>query len=162
VFDVTPEHWDQIMSINARAVFFCLQAAAKIMREQGGGAIVNISSIGGKGWSGAASVAYAASKAAVIAMTRLAAVQLAEHGIRVNAVCPGITDTPLYRRTIARLACEQGISVDALHEATGQRIPLGRLTESEEIASVCTLLASAESGPMTGQSLNVDGGLVFD
>ncbi|HWE57434.1 MAG TPA: SDR family NAD(P)-dependent oxidoreductase [Acidimicrobiales bacterium] len=163
LFDITPDHWDEVMQINTRGSFLCLKAAASVMRETGrGGSIVNISSIGGKGWPGASSLAYSASKGAVVIMTRRAAVELAPLGIRVNCICPGITDTPLYRRTIAAVADRRGVTTTEAHEDLVATVPLSRLTSPEEIAAGVLFLSSPASASTTGQSLNIDGGLVFD
>lgn len=162
LLSVTPAEWDLIMGINARGAFFCMQAAARSMKDQGRGCIVNVASIAAKGWPHSSSVAYAASKAAMVAITRIASYELAAYGIRVNAVCPGLTDTELFRGRIEAVAADEGISVEEAQERFGRWIPLGRLTTPEEIASVAVFLASRQSGTMTGQSLNVDGGIVFD
>src|SRR5277367_2642137 len=95
IMDLTEADWDRIHRVNAKGVFFCLQRAAKEMIRQGGGRIVNIASISGRGYAGASNAAYAASKGAVIALTKTAAQQLGRHNINVNSVCPGITRTPL-------------------------------------------------------------------
>lgn len=167
-FDVTASDWDWIMAVNARGTFMCMQAAARAMKEAGGGRIVNISSISGKGWGGASNIAYAASKAAVIAMTRLAAQELGPHGITVNAVCPGVTETPLLRailsgRDATTTTATDRISLrDSTLEGMLARIPIGRINKVEDIAAAVAFLASPGAGTINGQSLNVDGGKVFD
>lgn len=163
LLDISPDHWDEVMEINTRGTFLCLQAAAVIMRKgERGGSVVNISSIGGKGWPQASSLAYAASKGAVVILTRRAAVELAPYGIRVNCICPGITDTPLYRRTIAAVAERRGVPTEEAHEGLVATVPLKRLTRPEEIAEGALFFSSPVSASTTGQSLNIDGGLVFD
>jgi NAD(P)-dependent dehydrogenase (short-subunit alcohol dehydrogenase family) len=97
LLDVTGEDWNRIFSVKARGLFFCLQRTARVMIEQGGGRIVNMSSISARGYPRVSNIAYAASKGAVIALTRVAAQQLGPHRINVNAVCPGLTLTPLVK-----------------------------------------------------------------
>jgi NAD(P)-dependent dehydrogenase (short-subunit alcohol dehydrogenase family) len=172
--DITEADWDLIQTVNARGVFFFMQAAARVMADRGtGGSIVNIASIAGKGYGSTSSAAYAASKAAVIALTRIGAVQLASHGIRVNSICPGITVTHTLldegtengagsvpvSKAWAGAATDEG---RARFQALVKTIPLGRPSQPADIGSVAAFLASDESASITGQSWNVDGGLVFD
>src|SRR3954451_8697479 len=95
IMDLTEQDWDRIHRVNAKGVFFCLQRVAREMIPRQSGRIINIASIAGKGYVGASNVAYAASKGAVISLTKLAALQLARHDINVNSVCPGVTRTAL-------------------------------------------------------------------
>ena len=102
IMDVSEEDWDWIHRVNAKGVFFGMQRAAREMIDQGtGGRIINIASIAGKGYSRASNAAYSASKGAVLAMTQIAAHQLAQHDINVNAICPGITLTSMVMRNLA-------------------------------------------------------------
>jgi NAD(P)-dependent dehydrogenase (short-subunit alcohol dehydrogenase family) len=149
IFDVTEEDWDRIHRVNARGAFFCMQATATQMREQHAGRIVNIASIAGKGFRGTSSIAYAASKGAVIAMTRIAAAQLAPYGVTVNAICPGVTETNLAPGIVP-------------HPDLLRAIPIGRLNKAADIADAALFLVSAGAANITGQSLNVDGGLMWD
>ena len=107
IMDLTEHDWDRIHRVNAKGVFFCLQRVAREMIPRRSGRIVSIASIAGKGYAGASNVAYAASKGAVISMTRLAALQLARHNITVNAICPGVTRTALSEDNL-RGACATG------------------------------------------------------
>ncbi|MEC7204336.1 MAG: SDR family oxidoreductase, partial [Pseudomonadota bacterium] len=160
IMDLTEEDWDRIHRVNAKGVFFCLQRAAQQMIEQGGGCIINIASIAGRGYAGTSNAAYAASKGAVIALTKTAAQQLGPHNINVNSVCPGVTMTPLGERNRVVRAKEQGVSVEQALENTIKPIPIGRANDPEDIAALAVFLATPGARNITGQSYNVDGGLV--
>lgn len=160
IMDLTEDDWDRIHSVNAKGVFFCLQRAARQMITQGEGRIVNIASIAGRGYPGTSNAAYAASKGAIIALTKTAAQQLAQHNINVNAICPGVTRTALGERNMIVRAEEQGISVEEARKRHYAHIPLGRANEPEDIAAMAVFLASPGARNITGQAYNVDGGLV--
>ena len=162
LMDVEEEDWDRIHRVNAKGVFFGMQRAAREMIEQGdGGRIINMASIAGKGYAASSNAAYAASKGAVLAMTMLAAHQLGPHNINVNAICPGVTLTPMGVETMAQRADSLGVSVGELEQALGSRIPIGRANEPEDIVAVARFLSGPGSRNITGQALNVDGGLVM-
>jgi NAD(P)-dependent dehydrogenase (short-subunit alcohol dehydrogenase family) len=160
VMDLTEADWDRIHRVNAKGVFFCLQRAAREMIGQGGGRIINIASIAGRGYPGTSNAAYAASKGAVIALTKTAAQQLARHNINVNAICPGVTRTELGARNAQMRAAERGITVAELQAEQEAGIPLGRANAPEDIAAMAVFLASPGARNITGQAYNVDGGLV--
>ncbi|MGI9418933.1 MAG: SDR family NAD(P)-dependent oxidoreductase, partial [Geminicoccaceae bacterium] len=134
IMDLTEEDWDRIHRVNAKGVFFCLQRAARTMIEQGGGRIINIASVAGRGFAGTSNAAYAASKGAVIALTKTAAQQLGPHNINVNAICPGITRTPLSDRNLVVRAEEQGVSIEEALKNLVEPIPIGRPNQPEDIA----------------------------
>jgi NAD(P)-dependent dehydrogenase (short-subunit alcohol dehydrogenase family) len=161
-FDVTEADWDRIYRVNAKGLFFCMQAAARHMRERRAGRIVNIASIAGKGYRGTSNVAYAGTKGAVIAMTRIAASQLARYDINVNAICPGATRTDLYQQVMDEMVERQGITREAALERLDRSIPLRRSNDPVDIAHLAVWLASDQARNVTGQSWNVDGGLVWD
>jgi NAD(P)-dependent dehydrogenase (short-subunit alcohol dehydrogenase family) len=162
-FDVTEDDWDRIDAVNARGLFFLMQAAAVAMRDAGnGGRIINIASIAGKGYRGTSNVAYAGTKGSVIAMTRIAASQLARYGINVNAICPGVTRTALFDQVIDELVERTGSSRDEAEARAVRSIPLRRANEPDDIAQLALYLASDGARNVTGQSWNVDGGLVWD
>ena len=162
IMDVVEEDWDRIHRVNAKGVFFGMQRAAREMIEQGnGGRIINIASIAGKGYSGTSNAAYAASKGAVLAMTMIAAHQLARHDINVNAICPGATLTAMGEETMAGRAATSGVSMEELAQARDARIPIGRANEPEDIAAMARFLSGPGARNITGQSFNVDGGLVM-
>jgi NAD(P)-dependent dehydrogenase (short-subunit alcohol dehydrogenase family) len=162
VMDITEADWDRIHRVNAKGVFFCLQRVAQEMIPRRSGRIVNIASIAGKGYVGASNVAYAASKGAVIGMTKLAALQLAKHNINVNAICPGVTRTALSDGNLAVAAQQQGVSLEEMERRRADVIPLKRANDPEDIAAMVVFLASLGARNITGQSFNVDGGLIPD
>jgi NAD(P)-dependent dehydrogenase (short-subunit alcohol dehydrogenase family) len=126
------------------------------------GRIINIASIAGKGYAGASNVAYAASKGAVIGMTKLAALQLGKHNINVNAVCPGVTRTALSDANLAVSAQQEGVSLAEMERRRADAIPLRRANDPDDIAAMVVFLAGAGARNITGQSFNVDGGLIPD
>jgi NAD(P)-dependent dehydrogenase (short-subunit alcohol dehydrogenase family) len=162
IMDLTEADWDRIMRVNGKGVFFCLQRVAREMIPRRSGVIVNIASIAGKGYVGASNAIYAGSKGAVIGMTRMAALQLARHNINVNAICPGTTVTALSNDNLKNRAREEGVSVEEMERRRNAAIPLGRPNDPEDIAALAVFLASPGARNITGQSFNVDGGIIFD
>ena len=162
LLEIEEETWDLLQEINAKGTFFCMQRVARQMVEGARpGRIVNISSIGGKGFRRTASAAYAASKGAVIAMTYVAAFQLSGHDINVNAICPGIVDTALLRGMLSQRAEATGTSVDTLLDNLRQTVPIGRFSEPEDIAAMVVFLAGPGGRNITGQTINIDGGMIM-
>ena len=162
IMDITEADWDRIHRVNAKGVFFCLQRVAQEMITRRSGRIINIASIAGKGYEGASNVAYAASKGAVISMTKLAALQLGKHNINVNAICPGVTRTALSDANLRVRAQQEGVSVEEMEQRRAAVIPLKRANDPEDIAAMVVFLASQGARNVTGQSFNVDGGLIPD
>ncbi|MCB1743111.1 MAG: SDR family oxidoreductase [Gammaproteobacteria bacterium] len=162
IMDLTEADWDRIHTVNAKGVFFCLQSAARVMIPAGGGRIINIASIAGKGYAGTSNAAYAASKGAVISLTKTAAQQLGRHNINVNAVCPGVTRTALSEANLRVRAEQEGVDLAEMERRRASVIPLGRVNDPEDIAAMVVFLASPGARNITGQSLNVDGGIVPD
>ena len=162
IMDLTVEDWDRIHRVNARGVFFCLQRVAREMIDHGGGGrVINIASIAGKGYSGTSNAAYAASKGAVISMTHIAAHQLGRYDINVNAICPGVTRTEMSINNMAQRAENLGVPTDELEAQRNAVIPIGRANEPNDIAEMAAFLAGPGSRNITGQAFNVDGGLVM-
>ncbi|HEU5196990.1 MAG TPA: SDR family oxidoreductase [Methylomirabilota bacterium] len=162
IMDLTEADWDRIMRVNGKGAFFCLQRVAREMISRKSGAIVNIASIAGKGFSGTSNAIYASSKGALISLTRIAALQFAKHNINVNAICPGSTTTALSEDNLAMRAKQEGVSVEEMRKRRNAMIPLGRANDPEDIAALAVFLASAGARNITGQSFNVDGGVIFD
>ncbi|HEX5415933.1 MAG TPA: glucose 1-dehydrogenase [Chloroflexota bacterium] len=148
VFEVTEEDWDLVLDVNLKGLFFCCQSAAREMTRRDGGAIVNIASINGVvGYFKRAP--YCASKGGVVNLTRELAIELAPHQIRVNAVGPTYTETPL---TIPTLG-DPETRADIL-----RRSPMGRVGQVEDMVGAIVFLASPAAGLVTGHTLLVDGG----
>jgi NAD(P)-dependent dehydrogenase (short-subunit alcohol dehydrogenase family) len=158
--DVTEEHWDAIMNVNARAVFFASQAVLPTMVEQKRGAIVSLASMAGKIGS-PTNLPYNASKAAVISITKSLALAYAADGIRVNCVCPGFVTTDMWTQVAQELGGLRGISAEEFTRQRLAQIPLRRMERPEDVASVIAFLVSSRAGYMTGQAISVDGGLVM-
>jgi acetoacetyl-CoA reductase/3-oxoacyl-[acyl-carrier protein] reductase len=146
---ITDEDWDTMLATNLKGVFLCSQEIMRVMVRQGGGTIINISSSGGQ-LGGMLAVHYAVSKAGVISLTRSLARVGAPDRVRVNCVTPGLIETEMSQKEIHSEAGRQKI---------GREIPLRRAGLVEEVASAVVFLASDESAYITGQSINVNGGL---
>jgi NAD(P)-dependent dehydrogenase (short-subunit alcohol dehydrogenase family) len=160
IMDLTEEDWDRTHRVNAKGVFFCLQRAAREMIPRGSGRIINIASIAGKGYAGTSNAIYAASKGAVISLTKTAAQQLGPYNINVNAVCPGIVRTAMWREINRIVAEKEGRSPEEVEASKLETVPIRRANEPEDIADMVVFLASPNSRNVTGQAFNVDGGLV--
>jgi NAD(P)-dependent dehydrogenase (short-subunit alcohol dehydrogenase family) len=162
IMDLTEADWDRIHRVNSKGVFFCLQRVAREMIPRRSGRIINMASIAGKGFPGTSNAVYAASKGAVISLTKTAAQQLGPHNINVNAVCPGIVRTSLYLGMVATIAQKEGVKPEEIERRYVEGVPLKRANEPEDIADMVLFLASPGSRNITGQSFNVDGGLIPD
>jgi NAD(P)-dependent dehydrogenase (short-subunit alcohol dehydrogenase family) len=155
--EMSEEVWDAQVDFNLKSVFLTCKHTLPHLLQQGGGAIVNISSTSGIRWTGSAQVAYAATKAGVIQLSRVLAVQYARQGIRVNTVVPGQLHTPMVE---ARLAGQRaGGDVDALLKQRQARIPLPFMGDGRDTANAALFLASEEARFITGTEILVDGGM---
>lgn len=145
---MTDEQWQQVIAVNLTGAFYCLREAARIMREQACGRIINISSASWQGNVGQAN--YSAAKAGVIGLTKTAAKELAKKNITVNAICPGFIDTEMTRRV-----------PEKIWNMMVEKIPLGRVGKPEDVANVVAFLASDEASYVTGEIINVGGGFTL-
>jgi NAD(P)-dependent dehydrogenase (short-subunit alcohol dehydrogenase family) len=156
--EVDDATWDETFAVNAKATFFLLQAL--VPRMPAGGAVVNLASVAGKTASTVEAAVYSASKAAVIAITKTFAHAHAARGVRVNCVCPGIVETPMNDVVLDGVARARGVPREEVEAARLRTVPLGRAASAEEVAAVICFLLSPEASYMTGQAVNVSGGLV--
>ncbi|HEY6753477.1 MAG TPA: SDR family oxidoreductase [Pseudolabrys sp.] len=155
--EMSEDVWDGQVDYNLKSVFLTLKHVLPVMEKQKGGAIVNIASTSGLRWTGAAQVGYAATKAGVIQLSRVVAVQYADKGIRVNTVVPGQLHTPMVE---ARLAGQRaGGDVEALLKSRLERIPVGFMGDGRDTANAALFLASDEARFITGTEIVVDGGM---
>ena len=153
------DKWRKIIDVNLVGYFICARAVASVMVEQKSGAIIQINSKSGKTgslWNSA----YAASKFGGIGLTQSIALDLAPHGVRVNAVCPGnLLDSPLWVGSLYdQYAKKLGVTPEEVRKKYEEKVPLGRGCQYEDVANVVVFLASDESSYMTGQAINVTGG----
>jgi NAD(P)-dependent dehydrogenase (short-subunit alcohol dehydrogenase family) len=160
ILDVTEEHWDAVLDINAKAVFFASQAALPVMIAQKRGVIVNLASLAGKIGS-KTNLPYNASKAAVVSMTKSLALAHAADGIRVNCVCPGFVETDMWAKVAKEQGALLGMSAEEFTRQRAASVPLGRMEKPEDVANVIGFLCSDKSAYMTGQALNVTGGVIM-
>ena len=159
------EDWHRNISVNLTGAFYCARAVSRVMIQRNrGGKIINISSTQGKEGRGQGDVGYVASKFGVVGITQDLALELAPYQINVNAVCPGGASTDIGSDHIKSVAQSKGISVQEAKErwlsARIASISLGRIAEPQDIASMVAFLASSEADFITGQSINVNGGLL--
>ena len=150
VHDCSEEEWDKQIDINLKGMFFCSQAALNLMVPRRRGVILSMSSLAAKNGGLAASAPYAAAKGAIFTLTITLARYAAPHGIRVNAMAPGVIDTPMTR----------GLSPD--HADLAKTIPLGEKGQPEDVAACALFLASDDARHITGETVDVNGGLFMD
>jgi NAD(P)-dependent dehydrogenase (short-subunit alcohol dehydrogenase family) len=150
LLEIDPADWDLTFAVNVRAMLVTIQVAARTMIAGGRGTIINMASMGGK-VGGPNQAHYAASKAAVISLTQVAAKELGVHGITVNCICPGYVLTEMGAST----------RTDEMVREWSSKSPLGRLAEPSDVANMALFLASDEASYCTGQAMNVTGGMVM-
>ena len=161
ILDLNEKDWDWIHNVNAKGTFFCLQTAAyQMIKQETGGRIINMASVGGKGFVDVSNAIYAASKGAVISLTKTAAQELGKYDITVNAICPGITHTNILSNIVKKRALEQDKSEEDIMKHYVRDIPLKRPNYPEDIAAIVVFLSSEGARNISGQSYNVDGGLI--
>jgi NAD(P)-dependent dehydrogenase (short-subunit alcohol dehydrogenase family) len=160
VWTTTPAEWDRIFDINVKGLFFMTQAACEPMREQRSGKIINLASIAGR--RGEALVAaYCASKATVISITQSVALAMAPYGVNVNAMAPGVVDTPYWKEVDHQFGEITGKADGETFRDVANNIPLGRTSVPADVVPLAIFLAGAGSDYITGQTYNVEGGMVM-
>jgi len=152
ILDMSEERWDQVIDLNLKTAYLCSKAVAPTMIERKSGVIINISSIAGRNGGALGSMHYAAAKGGLISFTKGLAKEFAPHGIRVNAVAPGVIDTPYHEQ----------FSTPEMMKNYVNMIPLGRVGTSEDVAKVIAFLASDAAGYLVGETIEVNGGMYMD
>ena len=156
--EISVEAFDRIMAVNARGVFLGMKYEIPEIAKAGGGAILNVASAAGVTGAGHLA-AYAASKHAVIGLTRAGADECARLNIRINAICPSFAATPMVARVAEAMMSQRQISREEAHKRIARRVPMGRLAEPEEVVQAMLWIVSPENTFMTGQAVAIDGGL---
>jgi 3-oxoacyl-[acyl-carrier protein] reductase len=150
--ELTEERWDEVINLNLKSAFLCGQAVAASMIERKSGVIINVASIAGRNGGALGSIHYSTAKGGMITMTKGMAKELAPHGVRVNAISPGVIDTPFH---------EQFSTPEAMKNFTNI-IPLGRVGKSEEVARTILFLASEASSYLIGETIEINGGMLME
>jgi len=159
--ECSDELWQKTIAVNLTGAFNGCRAALNRMIAEGAGCIINISSQSGK-QGNAQYAAYCASKFGIIGLTQSLAVEFAPQGIRVNALCPGVVMTPLWNEMLGDYAKKRNLREDEVIPYLESKIPLGRLATVRDVAAAAVYLASEDASYLTGQSINVSGGIVMD
>jgi 3-hydroxybutyrate dehydrogenase len=155
------EEWHRLLGVLLTGPFLLTQAVLPPMRRQAWGRIINIASVNGK-WGDPGKVAYCSAKHGLIGLTRVAALETATDGITVNAICPGVVDTPLIQNQLDDLAAMHGLArEDALEQVYLPLVPQRRLLDPQEIGTMARYLASDEARGITGQAINVSAGWIM-
>jgi NAD(P)-dependent dehydrogenase (short-subunit alcohol dehydrogenase family) len=158
VEDMDLENWEQVFAVNCRGTFLFVKHVVPWMKRQGGGSIVNFSSKSGKTGSALMS-AYSAAKAAIIGLTQALAFELAPDRIRVNCVCPGITeDTGVWSNVSSDYVRNMNLPIEEVVKKFTSKVPLGRLARVDDVVNMTCYLASDRADYMTGQAINITGG----
>jgi NAD(P)-dependent dehydrogenase (short-subunit alcohol dehydrogenase family) len=158
VEDLTPDNWDFVYAVNCKGTFLFIKEVVPLMKRTGGGSIVNFSSKSGKTGSALMS-AYSSAKAAIIGLTQALAFELAADRIRVNCVCPGITEaTGVWSHVSADYVQNMKLPLEEVVKKFTSKVPLGRLARVEDVVNMTCYLASDQADYMTGQAINITGG----
>jgi NAD(P)-dependent dehydrogenase (short-subunit alcohol dehydrogenase family) len=152
ILELTEERWDQVLNLNLKSAFLCCQAVAGSMMERKSGAIVNVSSIAGRNGGALGSIHYSTAKGGLITFTKGLAKELAPHGVRVNAVSPGVVETRFHEQ----------FSTPEMMKAYVGMIPLGRIGTPAEVANVISFLASDEASFLAGETIEINGGMLME
>ena len=152
ILELTEERWDEVIDLNLKSAFLCCRAVAGSMMERQTGAIINVSSIAGRNGGALGSIHYSAAKGGLITFTKGLAKELAPFGVRVNAVSPGVIDTPYH---------EQFSSPEMMKTYAGM-IPLGRIGTPAEVGKVICFLASDAASYLAGETIEINGGMFMD
>ncbi len=154
------ETWGMALAVNLSGPFFCLREALPEMALRGWGRVINIASVAGKSAMPYVA-AYAASKHGLLGLTKVAALEMAQKGVTVNAICPGYVDTPMTENGIGRIVGKTGRPADEVRKKLEEMSPQKRMVSAEEVAALALFLCGEEARGITGQGLNVDGGTVM-
>ncbi|MEK7723716.1 MAG: 3-oxoacyl-ACP reductase family protein [Acidobacteriota bacterium] len=150
--DLTEERWDEVFGLNVKSAFFCAKAVIPTMLEKGGGTIINVTSIAGRNGGAMGSIHYSAAKGAMLIMTKGLAKEFASQGIHINAISPGVIDTPFH----------EVFSTPEAMKNFANMIPKGRVGTSAEVAKVIAFLASDASSYLCGETIEINGGMMMD
>ena len=159
VVEVTEAEWDRVFAVNLKSAFFTMKHVIPVMQKQGGGSIINISSIAAIRHLGISYVSYGTSKAAMNQMTRTTAVQFAADHVRVNTILPGLMKTPMVEHSAGLASSYAACDVEAMWRARDAQVPMGHMGDAWDVANAALFLASDESRYVTGIELIVDGGI---
>jgi NAD(P)-dependent dehydrogenase (short-subunit alcohol dehydrogenase family) len=159
VVDVTEESWDRVFAVNLKSAYLAMKHVIPVMVEQGGGSIINISSIASIRHTGVSYVTYGASKAAMNMMTRTTAIEFAPRHVRVNAILPGLMKTPMVAHSAGLAASYAKGDVEEMWRKRDAQVPMGHMGDAWDVANAAIFLASDESKYVTGIELVVDGGI---
>jgi NAD(P)-dependent dehydrogenase (short-subunit alcohol dehydrogenase family) len=159
VVEVAEAEWDRVFAVNLKSAFLAMKHVIPVMQKQGGGSIINISSIASIRHLGISYVSYGTSKAAMNMMTKTTAVQFARDHVRVNAILPGLMKTPMVAHSAGLAASYASGDVEAMWRARDAQVPMGHMGDAWDVANAALFLASDESKYVTGIELVVDGGI---
>lgn len=159
VVETSEESWDRVFTVNLKSAYLTMKHVIPVMVKQGGGSIINISSIASIRHVGISYVSYNASKAAMNQMTRTTAIEFAKHHVRVNTVLPGLMKTPMVEHSVGLAASYAKGDVEEMWRKRDAQVPMGHMGEAWDVANAALFLASDESKYVTGIELVVDGGI---